>query len=70
MAMQNKVFIQIDGESIELTGEEKTKFLADQKSIQLQDEISKKDLIERQEKRDAILAKLGLDADEIKLLFG
>jgi hypothetical protein len=70
MAMQNKVLIQIDGETVELTGEEKTKFLADQKFMQTEDEISKKDLIERQKKRDAVLEKLGLQADEIKLLFG
>ena len=70
MATQNKVLVQIDGETIELKGEEKEKFLADQKLMQLEQEIAEKDLLERQKKRDAILAKLGLETDEIKLLFG
>ena len=70
MATQNKVLVQIDGETLELKGEEKEKFLADQKSMQLEQEIAEKDLLERQKKRDAILAKLGLETDEIKLLFG
>ena len=77
MAMQNnseKIFIGIDNEVVELTGDEKEAFLADKKIIvetekQIKSELkaeAKAKAITRQEIAD----RLGLTADELKLLLG
>ena len=77
MAMQNnseKIFIGIDNEVVELTGDEKEAFLADKKTIvetekQIKSELkaeAKAKAIARQE----IAERLGLTADELKLLLG
>ena len=77
MAMQNnseKIFIGIDNEVVELTGDEKEAFLADKKIIvetekQIKSELkaeAKAKAIARQE----IAERLGLTADELKLLLG
>ena len=63
-----KIFIVIDNERIELTGAEKEAFLADRKAIadyQAQIEAEK---IANAEAKSALLARLGITEDEAKLL--
>ena len=63
-----KIFIGIDDERIELTGAEKEAFLADRKATadyQAQIEAEK---IANAEAKSALLARLGITEDEAKLL--
>ena len=68
MATESKVFIQVDKERIELTGEAKEQFLAERKT-----EADAKELLEAartalEAKKREVLTKLGLTADEAALL--
>jgi|688.fasta_scaffold376952_2 hypothetical protein len=63
-----KIFIGIDNERIELTGADKEAFLADRKAradYQAQIEAEK---IANAEAKSALLARLGITEDEAKLL--
>ena len=70
MATQNKVFIQIDNERIELTGAELEEFNADRAGIQAQFAAEADALALKQAARQAVLDKLGLTADEAQALLG
>ena len=72
MATTNKVFIQIDNERIELTGEAKEQFLAERKAEQeARDLLEAQNEAKRQARIDAI-TKLGqasgLSAQEIEAI--
>ena len=67
---QDSIFIQIDDERIELLGEAKMAFLA-QKTLDDEEERKHAAQIElKQSQRSAILERLGITADEAKLLIG
>jgi hypothetical protein len=68
MATESKVFIQVDNERIELTGEAKELFLAERKA-----EADAKESLEAartalEAKKREVLTKLGLTADEVTAL--
>jgi hypothetical protein len=68
MATESKVFIQVDNERIELTGEAKEQFLAERKA-----EADAKESLEAartalEAKKREVLTKLGLTADEVTAL--
>jgi hypothetical protein len=71
MASQNSIFIGVNDQVIELTGEDLTAFIAQQKKDQaeakaMQDEIDAK--VAARESALAKFAALGLTADEIASL--
>jgi hypothetical protein len=68
MATESKVFIQVDNERIELTGEAKEQFLAERKA-----EADAKESLEAartalEAKKREVLTKLGLTAEEVTAL--
>ncbi len=60
----DKIYVQVNGEKIEATGE----ILADILALQAQVETDKLALAQADIDRAAVLAKLGITADEAKLL--
>jgi hypothetical protein len=69
-----KIFIQVGDETIELTGEEKLKFIAQQEQLKLEADKRKAEQdVEATAKataRAALLTRLGITADEAALLLG
>ena len=70
MATQNKVFIQIDDQRIELTGAELEAFNADKAILQAEAQAEAEAKEAKQVARTALLARLGITSDEAKLLLG
>lgn len=72
MATQSKIFIQIDDEQIELTGEAKEEFLLDRKKINDDEMARQAEYQAKQDARTSALEKLaetaGLTSDEIAAL--
>jgi hypothetical protein len=66
----NPIFTQIGDEVIELQGAELEAFLATRKEMQNQYEAEKEDLKAKAAQRQVIADRLGLTADELKLLLG
>jgi len=63
-----KIFIQIDNERIELTGTDKEAFLADRAATQAEQETRKAEQAAKAEQKAAILERLGLTEDELKVV--
>jgi len=59
MATTNKVFIQIDEERIELTGQAKTDFIADQEKLAEAERLLEAEYKAKQDARDSAIKKLG-----------
>ena len=70
MATQNKVFIQIDNDRIELSGAELEAFNADRARIQAQFDAEIEAQTAKAAARQAVLNKIGLTADEAAALLG
>jgi len=72
MATTNKVFIQIDNERIELTGEAKEQFLAERKADAEANALFEAEYKAKQEARESAIKKLaeiaGLTKDEIQAI--
>ena len=72
MAITNKIFIQIDNERIELTGEAKEQFLAERKAEQDAKQLLEAEYEAKQEARESAIKKLaeiaGLTKDEIQAI--
>jgi len=68
MATQNKIFVQIDNEKIELTGAELDNFLADRQALQNQRAESEAAFEARASAKAALLERLGITAEEAQLL--
>lgn len=74
MATTNKIIVTIDGENVELSGKDAAPYIEAQKNLEA--EVAAR--IEAEEQaaqakaaaRDAVLAKLGLTADEMAALLG
>lgn len=65
-----KIFVGIDDEVIELKGEAKTAFILDRQNEAKALEDRKAEVEAKEAARKAILDRLGLTADEAKLLLG
>jgi hypothetical protein len=69
MATTNKVFIQIDEERIELTGQAKTDFIADQEKLAEAERLLEAEYKAKQDSRESAIKKLaeiaGLTKDEL-----
>ena len=70
MATQNKVFIQIDDQRIELTGAELEAFNADKAILQAEAQAEVLAIKAKIAAKQAVLDKLGLTADEAAALLG
>jgi len=70
MATQNKVFIQIDNDRVELTGAELQAFNADRAETQAQFDAEIEAQIAKAAARQAVLDKIGLTTDEAAALLG
>jgi len=70
MDMQSKIFVQIDNERIELTGEAKEQFLAERQAEANAKEAFKSDASALEAKKREVLTKLGLTANEAAVLLG
>jgi len=70
MATQNKVFIQIDNDRVELTGAELQAFNADRAETQAQFDAEIEAQIAKAAARQAVLSKIGLTTDEAAALLG
>jgi len=68
--MQSKIFVQIDNERIELTGEAKEQFLAERQAEANAKEAFKSDASALEAKKREVLTKLGLTANEAAVLLG
>jgi hypothetical protein len=68
MATTNKVFIQIDDERIELKGAELEAFLSDRAAMQIEREAYEAELAAKAAEKTAILERLGLTEDELKVV--
>ena len=71
MATAEKIYVGIDGERVELTGNELTAFKADRQAIQAEAEARQAESDAKIAARESALAKLaalGLTADEIASL--
>ena len=67
---KDSIFVQIDDQRVELLGEAKTAFLT-QKALDDQEEAKHLAEIEsKQSQRTALLERLGLTANEARLLIG
>lgn len=65
-----KIFISVNNEKIELTGQEKIDFL-NQKELDYQEHLKMLDKIEQKKKaKMALFEKLGLTEEEFNLLLG
>lgn len=71
---EDKIFIQIDDERIELTGQAKEDFLADRKATNDRIELEESLALQKEEARKSAINKLaeiaGLTEDEIKAVLG
>ena len=70
MATTSKIFVGIDDQVIELTGEAKETFLADREATAQAKAILETKYKEKQETKQNILKKLGLTQDELETLLG
>jgi len=70
MATQNKVFIQIDNNRVELTGAELQAFNVDRAEIQAQFDAEVEAQTAKAAARKIVLDKIGLTADEVAALLG
>lgn len=71
MKMTNeKIMVGIDDEIIELLGDDKIAFLADRAITAEREATRKAAQMEKDMQRAALLERLGLTADEAKLLIG
>jgi hypothetical protein len=61
-----KIFVQIDDERIELTGADKEAFLADRAIAQAEKETYETELVAKAAEKTAILERLGLTEEELK----
>jgi|688.fasta_scaffold564099_3 hypothetical protein len=68
MATTSKVKIQIGDEVIELTGAELEAFLADRAAMQAEQEAFEAEQVAKAEQKQAILERLGLTEDELKVV--
>ncbi len=68
MATQNKVFIQIDNEKIELTGADLNSFLQERQTLQIENARVKAAEQAQAEAKAALLERLGISEDEARLL--
>ena len=69
MATTNKVFIQIDEERIELTGQAKTDFIADQEKLAEAERLLESEYQAKRDSRESAIKKLaeiaGLTEEEL-----
>ena len=69
MATTNKIFIGVDDQVIELTGDDKKAFLADKEAIKTESSLLEAEQIAKQEARASAITKLaeiaGLTEEEI-----
>ena len=65
-----KIIVGIDDEVIELVGDDKIAFLADRAITAEREATRKAAQVEKDNQRAALLERLGLTADEAKLLIG
>ena len=74
MATTNKITVNIDGENVELTGAAALPYIEAQKALEAEVsarlEAEQNAAIAKAEARNAVLAKLGLTADEVAALLG
>ena len=70
MATTNKIFIQDGEQTIELTGAQKEAFLADRALMQAEQETFEAEQAAKAEQKAAILERLGLTEDELKVVLG
>jgi hypothetical protein len=63
-----QIFIQIDDERIQLTGADKEAFLADRAAIQAEQKAYETELAAKAVEKTAILERLGLTEDELKVV--
>jgi hypothetical protein len=72
MAIANKIFIQIDDERIELTGEAKEQFLAERKADADAQRLLEAEYKAKQDSRESAIKKLaeiaGLTKDELNAI--
>jgi hypothetical protein len=59
MATTNKIFIQIDEERIELTGQAKTDFIADQEKLAEAERLLQAEYKAKRDARESAITKLG-----------
>lgn len=69
MATTNKIFVQIDNEKIELTGQAKTDFITDQEARQAKTALLEAEYKAKQDARESAIKKLadiaGLTKEEL-----
>jgi hypothetical protein len=63
-----QIFIQDGDQRIELTGADKEAFLADRAQMQAEQETRKAEQAAKAEQKAAILERLGLTEDELKVV--
>jgi hypothetical protein len=68
MATTNKIMVGIDDQVIELTGADKEAFLADRAAMQAEQEAFEAEQAAKAEQKQAILERLGLTEDELKVV--
>ena len=66
--MSEKIFIQIDNERIELTGEALETFIAQREADNAELKERETELAAKAEQKAAILKRLGLTEDELKVV--
>ena len=67
---EEQIFIGIDDQVIELTGEDKEAFIAKRKAENVERALLETKYKEKQEAKQNILKKLGLTQDELETLLG
>ncbi len=68
MATMSKIFVQIGNDVIELKGDEKTQFLADQAKLEENAKLRDEQFEARKTARLSALQKLGLTEEEINAI--
>ena len=68
MATTNKLFIGIDDQVIELTGADKDAFIAQREADNAEREAREAEQVAKAEQKAAILERLGLTEDELKVV--
>jgi len=63
-----QIFIGIDDQRIELTGADKEAFLADRAAMQAEQDARKTEQVAKATQKAAILERLGLTEDELKVV--
>jgi hypothetical protein len=63
-----KIYIQIDNDKIELTGQAKTDFIAQREADNAEREAREAEQVAKAEQKQAILERLGLTEDELKVV--